>query len=102
MQSYTPGINAYGVDLYAVNVTPGPGFGSYTDQRTLAFLHQDEDEHAVYSPDGEEIAYCSSLSFANIIPQYGTLPWSQFRNYLHNEMFLMSSNGTNVEQLTYF
>jgi Tol biopolymer transport system component len=99
VQSYTPGINAYGVDLYTVNLAPGPSFGQYTDITNSPYSW---DEHAEFSPDGAKIAYISSLPFPNIIPEYGTLPWAQYRDYLHNEMFLMDSNGTNVQQLTYF
>ncbi|HYB45164.1 MAG TPA: hypothetical protein VEC92_01455, partial [Nitrososphaerales archaeon] len=60
------------------------------------------DEHAVYSPDGQKIAWISSLPFPNIIPQYGNLPWAEYRDYLHNEFFLMNANGTGVQQLTWF
>jgi len=99
VQSYTPGVNAYGVDLYSVSLVPGPTFGQYTDLTNSPFSW---DEHAEFSSDGQKIAYISSLPFPNIIPQYGTLPWSQFRTYLHNEMFLMNADGTDVQQLTDF
>jgi uncharacterized protein (TIGR03437 family) len=99
VQSYTPGINAYGVDIYSVNLTPGPNFGHYTDLTNSPYTW---DEHPVFSPDGQKIAWSSSLIFPNLIPEYGTLPWYQYRNYLHCEMFLMNSDGTNVEQLTSF
>jgi uncharacterized protein (TIGR03437 family) len=99
VQSYTPGMNAYGVDLYTVNLAPGAAFGQYTDITNSPYSW---DEHAEFSPDGQKIAYISSLPFPNIIPQYGTLLWADFRTYLHNEMFLMSANGTDVQQLTYF
>jgi Tol biopolymer transport system component len=77
----------------------GTGFGQYTN---LTNAPVSWDEHAVFSPDGQKIAYISSLPFPNIIPEYGALPWSQFRDYLHNEMFLMNSDGTQVQQLTFF
>jgi uncharacterized protein (TIGR03437 family) len=99
VQSYTPGVNAYGVDLYTVSLVAGPSFGHYTDLTNSPYSWE---EHAEFSPDGQKIAYISSLPFPNIIPQYGTLPWGQFRTYLHNEMFLMNSDGTGVQQLTYF
>jgi len=99
VQSYTPGVNAYGVDLYTVNLVAGTDFGHYTDITNSPYSW---DEHAQFSPDGQKIAYIASLPFPNIIPQYGTLPWSEFRDYLHNEMFLMNSDGSQVQQLTYF
>jgi Tol biopolymer transport system component len=99
VQSYTPGVNAYGVDLYAVNLVQGPNFGQYTDITNSPYSW---DEHAEFSPDGQKIAYISSLPFPNIIPEYGTLMWADYRTYLHTEMFLMNSDGTGVQQLTYF
>jgi len=99
VQSYTPGVNAFGVDLYAVNLVPGPNFGHFTDITNSPYSW---DEHAIYSPDGTKIAWISSLPFPNIIPQYGTLPWYEYRHYLNNEMFLMNSDGTGVQQLTTF
>jgi hypothetical protein len=42
------------------------------------------------------------LPFPNIIPEYGSLHWVDYRNYLHNEMFLMNVDGTDVQQLTHF
>jgi len=99
VQSYTPGINAYGVDLYSVNLTPGPSFGHYTDVTNSPLSW---DEHAVYSPDGTKIAFSASLTYPSLIQQYGALPWAQYRYYLHCEMFLMNADGTNVEQLTNF
>ena len=99
VQSYTPGINAYGVDLYTVNLTPGPNFGHYTDITNSPYTW---DEHAQFSPDGQKIAWSSSLIFPNLIPDYGTLPWVLYRDYLHCEMFLMNADGTDIEQLTSF
>ena len=99
MQSYTPGTNVYGVDLYSVN------FGARFAFRAIYGLH----EFAYFVgracrnfTGGLKIAYISSLPFPNIIPLYGILSWGQFREYLHNEVFLMNSNGTGVQQLMYF
>lgn len=99
VQSYTSGINAYGVDIYSVDLQPGPDFGKYTDLTNSPYSW---DEHTQYSPDGKKIAWASSLPFPDLIPQYGTLHWAYYRDYLHNEFFLMNNNGTGVEQLTRF
>jgi Tol biopolymer transport system component len=92
-------MNAYGVDLYSVNISPGPNFGKYTDLTNSPYSWE---EHAVYSPNGQKILYISSLPFADIIPQYGNLPWADYRDYLHNEYFIMNANGTGVQQVTWF
>lgn len=99
VQSVAPGMHAYGVDIYAVNLEPGPQFGKYTDLTNSPYTW---DEHARYSPSGKKIAWISSLPFPSIIPQYGTLRWTQYRHYLHNELFIMNSDGTGVQQLTRF
>jgi uncharacterized protein (TIGR03437 family) len=99
VQSVTPGMNAYGVDIYAVNLVSGPGFGEYTDLTNSPYSW---DEHSIYSPNGKKIAWISSLPFPNIIPQYGNLSWVDYRDYLHNEFFLMNADGTGVQQLTRF
>lgn len=99
VQSNTADMNTYGVDIYAVNLAPGPDFGKYTDLTNSPYSW---DEHSIYSPSGKKIAWISSLPFPNIIPQYGTLPWVTYRDYLHNEFFLMNSDGTGVQQLTRF
>lgn len=99
VQSYTQGINTYGVDLYTIDIQPGPNFGKYTDITNSPYSW---DEHSQYSPDGKKIAWISSLPFPNIIPEYGTLHWADYRDYLHNEFFLMNANGMGIEQLTHF
>jgi len=99
VQSVMPGMNAYGVDIYSVNLVPGPDFGKYTDLTNSPYTW---DEHARYSPSGKKIGWISSLPFPNIIPQYGELAWFQYREHLHNEFFLMNSDGTDVQQLTRF
>jgi len=99
VQSTANGINTYGVDIYAVSLAAGAGFGSFTDLTNSPYSW---DEHALYSPDGKKIVWISSLPFPNIIPQYGGLPWVDFRNYLHNEVFLMNADGSGVQQLTHF
>lgn len=99
VQSVTPGLNAYAPNLYSVDLVPGSQFGTYVEITNSVYSWN---EHAVYSPDGQKIAWISSLPFPDIIPQYGTLPWSDYRDYLHNEFFLMNANGTGVQQLTWF
>lgn len=99
VQSVMPGMNAYGVDIYSVNLAPGPDFGTYTD---LTNSPTSWDEHSIYSASGKKIVWISSLPFPSIIPQYGQLRWFQYRQHLHNELFLMNSDGTGVQQLTRF
>lgn len=80
-------------------MAPGANFGNYTDMTNSPYSW---DEHAQYSPDGKKIAWISSLPFPNLIPEYGTLHWADYRNYLHNEFFLMNANGSDIQQLTWF
>ena len=99
VQSNTADMNTYGVDIYAVNLVPGPSFGTFTDLTNSPYSW---DEHSIYSPSGKKFVWISSLPFPNIIPQYGTLPWATYRDYLHNELFLMNADGTGIQQLTRF
>ena len=99
VQSTANGINTYGVDIYSVSLAAGPGFGAFTDITNSPYSW---DEHSMYSPNQKKIAWISSLPFPNIIPEYGSLHWVDYRNYLHNEMFLMNVDGTDVQQLTHF
>lgn len=99
VQTVFPGDNAYAPNIAEVDIAVGPGFGRYTD---VTNAPASWNEHSVYSPDGQKIAWASSLSFPSVITQYGTLRWFQYRDHLHNELFLMNANGTDVEQLTWF
>jgi uncharacterized protein (TIGR03437 family) len=99
VQSTANEIYTYGVDIYAVSLVAGPGFGAFTDLTNSPYSW---DEHSVYSPNQQKIAWISSLPFPNLIPEYGNLHWVDYRDYLHNEMFLMNVDGTDVQQLTHF
>jgi len=53
------------------------------------------DEHGLYSPDGKQIVWMSSLPYASD-------PTSNQTFTLKTEFMLMNSDGTNVQQLTHF
>lgn len=99
VQTVFPGDNAYAPSIASVNLVPGPDFGHYTD---LTLGAASWNEHAVYSPNGKKIAWISSLPFASTVADYGELPWFEYRDHLHNEVFLMNANGRDVQQLTWF
>ena len=99
VQTVFPGFNAYAPSIASVDVQPGADFGTYTD---LTDSPLSWNEHAMYSPNGQKIAWASSISLPSSIAQYGTLNWANYRAYLHNEVFVMNSDGTDVQQLTWF
>jgi Tol biopolymer transport system component len=99
VQTVFPGFNAYAPSIASVDVQPGLDFGTYTD---LTDSPLSWNEHAKYSPDGEEIVWASSISLPSTIVQYGTLPWAEYRDYLRNEVFIMNADGQNVQELTWF
>lgn len=98
VQTVFPGDNAYAPSIASVDLATGPDFGHYTN---LTLGAASWNEHAVYSPNGEKIAWISSIPFGSTISEYGTLPWYEYREHLHNEVFLMNANGTDVQQLTW-
>ena len=108
VQSNTHDVNSYGLDLYLVDLATAPLSGSYTNLTNSPYSW---DEHAAYSTGGHTVAWISGLPFNGyeLIQQYGYLPWSTFRNYLHNEMFLMNmgyafdgGTGPLLQQVSHF
>lgn len=59
----------------------------------------DWDEHAHYSPDGKKIAWMSSTGFEI---KWGDISGHNWQKYLKTELWLMNSDGSEKQRLTYF
>ena len=81
-----------GLDLYELE----PATGELT---RLTMTDEDWDEHAHYSPDGSRIAWMSSTGFDI---QWGDISGHNWKKYLVTELWIMDSDGSNKERLTYF
>ncbi|MGD8458250.1 MAG: hypothetical protein PVF83_17880, partial [Anaerolineales bacterium] len=87
------GQHEVGMDIYAMDLQ--------TEALTrLTTSSDDWDEHAHWSPDGEHIAWMSSTGLDVHWPDdMGPLEW---RYYLATELWIMDTDGTNKQRLTFF
>jgi Tol biopolymer transport system component len=65
----------------------------------LTHTPNDWDEHAHYSPDGKYIAWMSATGLGINITSISNYAWEE---QLITELWLMNSNGTDEQRLTYF
>lgn len=82
----------YGLDIYKLE------YGTQTLTR-LTSTFEDWDEHADCSSDGKKIAWMSSTGFEIIWDSAGPYTWP---NYIVTELWIMNTDGSNKERLTYF
>ena len=67
--------------------------------RRLTESDNDWDEHAHYSPDGKKIAWMSSTGFDI---EWGDIKNNGRKKYLITELWLMNSDGSDKQRITYF
>jgi len=81
-----------GMDIYEMELSSGR-----LNRLTKTF--DDWDEHAHYSPDGAKIAWMSSRGLNVKFPGIKMHEW---KKYLKTELWIMDSDGSNQQRLTYF
>ena len=82
----------YGMDIYEYNLK--------TDKLIrLTTTDNDWDEHAHYSPDGKKIAWMCQTGYD---VNWNTTPMYKHFDYLRSELWIMNSDGSNKQRLTYF
>jgi Tol biopolymer transport system component len=81
-----------GIDIYELDLATGETI-NLTDTPT------DWDEHAHYSPDGEYIAWMSATGLGISVASTELHTWQEA---LISELWLMKSDGTDKQRLTYF
>ena len=86
------GQSSVGLDIYELNLE--------TNQlKRLTETPNDWDEHAHYSPDGKKIAWMSSTGFDI---EWGDISGHNWQKYLITELWIMDTDGSNMQRLTYF
>jgi len=81
-----------GLDIYELDLETN-------ELKRLTESDDDWDEHAHYSPDGKKIAWMSSTEFDIA---WGDILGDGWQKYLITELWLMNSDGSEKQRMTYF
>ncbi|MCK4835478.1 MAG: hypothetical protein KAT17_02520 [Candidatus Aminicenantes bacterium] len=81
-----------GLDIYEMNLETN-------ELKRLTESDDDWDEHAHYSQDGKKIAWMSSTGF---YIEWGDIIGDGWKKYLITELWLMNSDGSEKQRITYF
>jgi Tol biopolymer transport system component len=81
-----------GLDIYEMNLETNKLI-------RLTESDNDWDEHAHYSPDAKKIAWMSSTGFDI---EWGDIKGDGWKKYLITELWLMNSDGSDKQRITYF